>query len=533
MSVSSSIISNAIKTASKLTGASASQIAGAAQSYLSKNTSSGSSGASAGTGTSASKSTTTQEQAKAGATYTANGNQGGSYYIGSEAGVNFVNNASAGSTMTGGDGSTWTKNANGSVTITKNGQSYTVRGTIPQVTQQAAIPSVVSPAQQATDLTEYIRQQKAAEIESTLANLKSAYQKSINGYDATSAQLPALYESARNSAAANNALARQAFNERAAASGLNTGTSGQAELARSSTYQDLLAGIDRQQSNAEADIALQRANLDSEYQSAIAQARANNDADTANALYQELVRQQEQDSANNQAAQQYALQLAQLGAGYGDYSGLNSLGIDSSAYEAQLAAESSAYKPTFTQAQVIAAAKAGTLTGNMLRDYNYYFYGDPDYSAAGGVSALPAYGSANSGGGYDNGGLTAAQIKELQRYYGVSADGLWGPLSSKAAGGKSAKDAWAAYQAAQSVESAAAYRNPLALGGPNRATAAARMASLDYSPDEGVFTWNGQRYSSKAALAGAFEAAYQNGLITETVFKQLIAKANAYGIRFD
>lgn len=52
---------------------------------------------------------------------------GSKYEIGSDKGIDFVNNAPAGSTMTGGDGSTWTKNADGTVIIVdKDGVSYTV-----------------------------------------------------------------------------------------------------------------------------------------------------------------------------------------------------------------------------------------------------------------------------------------------------------------------------------------------------------------------------------------------------------------------
>lgn len=47
---------------------------------------------------------------------------------------------------------------------------------------------------------------------------------------------------------------------------------------------------------------------------------------------------------------------------------------------------------------------------------------------------------------YDNGSLTTAQVKELQRWYGVSADGQWGAGSAKAAGGRTADEAWAYYQ---------------------------------------------------------------------------------------
>lgn len=57
------------------------------------------------------------------------------------------------------------------------------------------------------------------------------------------------------------------------------------------------------------------------------------------------------------------------------------------------------------------------------------------YSSAGG-----------SYGGYDNGGLTAEQIKQLQAYYGTDADGLWGANSTASAGGLSAQEAWQQYR---------------------------------------------------------------------------------------
>lgn len=52
---------------------------------------------------------------------------GGKYEIGSEKGLDFIYNKPAGSEMIGGDGSKWTKNADGTVTIVdKDGVSYTV-----------------------------------------------------------------------------------------------------------------------------------------------------------------------------------------------------------------------------------------------------------------------------------------------------------------------------------------------------------------------------------------------------------------------
>lgn len=53
---------------------------------------------------------------------------------------------------------------------------------------------------------------------------------------------------------------------------------------------------------------------------------------------------------------------------------------------------------------------------------------------------------------YYNGGLTDAQVREMQKYYGTTADGKWGQNSYDAAGGMSARRAWDAYQ--QSVKSA-------------------------------------------------------------------------------
>lgn len=43
--------------------------------------------------------------------------------------------------------------------------------------------------------------------------------------------------------------------------------------------------------------------------------------------------------------------------------------------------------------------------------------------------------------GYGNGSLTTSQVKEMQRWYGVSADGQWGAGSAKAAGGRTADEA--------------------------------------------------------------------------------------------
>ena len=54
--------------------------------------------------------------------------------------------------------------------------------------------------------------------------------------------------------------------------------------------------------------------------------------------------------------------------------------------------------------------------------------------------------SSRSAGGYDNGSLTADQVRQMQQALGVTADGMWGSDSRNAAGGLTADEAWAAMQ---------------------------------------------------------------------------------------
>ena len=80
---------------------------------------------------------------------------------------------------------------------------------------------------------------------------------------------------------------------------------------------------------------------------------------------------------------------------------------------------------------------------------NRRYYGS--YSAYSGAKNGGNQSSGTGGSGYNNGGLTASQIKEMQNYYGTTADGMWGKNSTAAAGGLSAQDAWNKYQQSVSV----------------------------------------------------------------------------------
>lgn len=145
------------------------------------------------------------------------------------------------------------------------------------------------------DLSEYLRKQAAARTQEALAGLKSAYDKSSAGYDDAMAQLPQKYQSARNEAAAQSALAQMAFDQRAAASGLSSGAAAQAGLDRAAAYQGAIGRLDQSQAADAAQLDRDKASLTAQYQDAIAKARAEGEADLADALYQEAARLQAMD----------------------------------------------------------------------------------------------------------------------------------------------------------------------------------------------------------------------------------------------
>ena len=271
------------------------------------------------------------------------------------------------------------------------------------------------------DGSNYLKELYAQKVAAELAALKSAYERNTATLDASRAQIAPVYDIARNSAANQNARSRGAFQEMAVANGLNTGTTGQAALAQDIVYQQNLSQIDREQAQKLADLDLQRSQLDTQYQNAIAEAQATGNADLANALYEEYVRVQ------NQAAKQTAASTT-----------------------------TTTTKPTLTASQAQTAIKNGIVTDDVIAAFDYY-YGQGAYDSLYGTGKLTAgttgtakTGSKNSGkSSYSNGKLTNEQVKQLQKYYGVTADGKWGTNSKKAAGGLTADQAWAKYSKGQ------------------------------------------------------------------------------------
>lgn len=131
----------------------------------------------------------------------------------------------------------------------------------------------------------YLSRLYDAQTQAQKAALESAYQQNLNTLQAQRAQVPQQYETARNQAAAQSEVERQRWNEYAAATGLNTGASGQAQLALSNVLQSNLANINRAQADALLQLDLQINNLTTQYRNDVARAIAEGDFAKAQALY--------------------------------------------------------------------------------------------------------------------------------------------------------------------------------------------------------------------------------------------------------
>lgn len=311
------------------------------------------------------------------------------------------------------------------------------------------------------DLSEWLKKQYESALEGELAGLKDAYEKNNASLDDEEARLSGIYDPQRNRIAAQNALAKRVWDERAAANGLSSGASGQAELARSSAMQRDLASIGEEEANAHADVSLRKRNLTIEYTNAITQARANGQAELAKALYNELVRVQGLEREDQIRESENALKQAQAKMEY-DLA-LKQMEADSAASSQTTA------KPSLTASQAYTAYKNGIRTDEVMTAMQYYYgIGGSSSSGSGSSGGTSGATGGTSGGttnttpskttttgktSYDNSGLTSAQIKQLQQDLNkylpagqkIAVDGYWGSATKAAAGGASAKDYYYAW----------------------------------------------------------------------------------------
>lgn len=161
------------------------------------------------------------------------------------------------------------------------------------VTGMKASQKPSTPAYTVQDNSAYIEQMNKAQREAAIAEIKAAYEKNKAAIDRAGSGVSVGYQNARNEAAGASELAKRNNAQYAAAYGLNTGTGGQMELARNVALQNNLNSINTAEGQSMADLALQRANAETEYNNAIAQANAQGNSELASQLYQEKVRVQE------------------------------------------------------------------------------------------------------------------------------------------------------------------------------------------------------------------------------------------------
>ena len=257
--------------------------------------------------------------------------------------------------------------------------SATPSGSVQAGVAQSAAPAntagrVVSPegytlrgytAQEAPELQYYRAQaEQVGNVYDTardaqLLALENQYNMSRAESQRAAEQIPQAYQQQALAAEQQAARDRLAFNEQAAASGLNVGAGSQAQLAQNTALQGNLASIGTARANAEAEAQFQLMQMERQYQNAVSEALANNEYERAAALMQEYQREAQstveaanqrallnfqeqqaaarsaQETANQQAALDYELRRQNMTdaekraatlAQYGDFSGYGELG---------------------------------------------------------------------------------------------------------------------------------------------------------------------------------------------------------------
>ena len=248
-----------------------------------------------------------------------------------------------------------------------------------------------------------------AQKESQLTQMENAYNQSKSNAEAARDKLPGQYQQQANDLAVQYERNRRNLNQQVAGSGLNTGTASQAALAQNSGYQRDFGKVRTAQADAIAEADRGLVNLESQYQSGISAAIAQNDYQKAAALLDEY---------NNQYNRN--LSQAQTLASYGDFS-----------MYAQIYGQEQADKMAATwKAQ---NPNLAYNTGNISANEYYSMTGK--YPAGYTPPAAASGGGYYGGGSYNYGnasGLSSSEIKAIQNALGVPADGIWGSQTENA-----------------------------------------------------------------------------------------------------
>ena len=167
----------------------------------------------------------------------------------------------------------------------------------------------------AADQSEYIRRMYEQQLAANKAQLESDYNQNVSNLGGEESKLGSNYYEQRRQTQANADRAQANYNEVANASGLNTGTRGQAQLARSNQLQSDLTTLNNAEAQNRAEIERQRTLLGQQYQNAIQKAQAENNMELAQRLYQEAVRVDESviDASKNDSSRALEILNMMLG----------------------------------------------------------------------------------------------------------------------------------------------------------------------------------------------------------------------------
>ena len=277
--------------------------------------------------------------------------------------------------------------------VSIGGSTSGVPGTVKPDTVKPDTPKVEAP--KVMSYEDYFKKVGGDVYESMVEKAIAArVQQAADAYKKQKVQAGVSYEDAARQAYINNMMSQRNLDQQLAVNGIYGGMADSQKIAMETNYQNEVADLERQYIDTLADL-----------EQAITDARLAGDTQAAEqmASYKTAVQ--------NQYAN-YLLQKDQQAANADQWQ---------REYEAQLELQrqQAAQQAAADSARYEAAASRG--------------------------ASSRRYGS----GGYDNGSLSASQVAEMQRFYNVDADGLWGSRSSAATYGLTADEAWQAYQAAK------------------------------------------------------------------------------------
>ena len=171
----------------------------------------------------------------------------------------------------------------------------------------SAYQQLISQSTKPTDLTGYLQ----TLYDSNLRASQAAVDKQYAGYEAAlnaekeKAQLAA--DKSMTQEAVNAQRAQRAWNEAQSAYGLSSGAQGQVAVSRANQTQADISAIQAAQQAADAEIERQRTQYKEQYAAALLEAAANNDTQRAQALYEEMVRQDNALTEQRQQNTEWAL----------------------------------------------------------------------------------------------------------------------------------------------------------------------------------------------------------------------------------